>query len=137
MTQLNHGTATCYNYHKCRCELCKKANADRNLQYSKSYQHNNKEKVAKKRKQKLLDVPWERFMNSIWNRCYNPNHARYPRYGGIGIINLLTKEDLKFLWFRDKGYSMKRPSIDRINSSGNYELSNCQFLELSENSRKH
>lgn len=31
---------------------------------------------------------------------------------------------------------MKRPSIDRIDNDGNYEISNCQFIEFVENRRK-
>jgi uncharacterized protein YqkB len=32
--------------------------------------------------------------------------------------------------------SMKRPTLDRIMSGGHYELSNCRFLELRDNSSK-
>ncbi len=38
-----------------------------------------------------------------------------------------------WLWIRDKAGKMKRPSIDRINSGGNYTLNNCRFIELSAN----
>ena len=41
--------------------------------------------------------------------------------------------DLRYLWFRDKAYLMKRPSIDRRDSKGDYTLKNCGYLELSEN----
>jgi hypothetical protein len=37
------------------------------------------------------------------------------------------------LWFRDKAYLMRHPSIDRIDSNGNYELNNCQFIEMKRN----
>lgn len=52
------------------------------------------------------------------------------------LKNSLTPEDLKYLWFRDKGYLMKRPSIDRIDNNGDYIFKNCRYLELSENIRK-
>lgn len=47
---------------------------------------------------------------------------------------LMTIEDFKFLWFMDKAWLLKKPSIERINVNGNYELSNCKFIELVINS---
>jgi hypothetical protein len=47
----------------------------------------------------------------------------------------MTKDDFKTLWFRDKGWLLKEPSIDRIDSKGHYILSNCRFIEMRENSR--
>ncbi len=31
---------------------------------------------------------------------------------------------------------MKSPSVDRINIDGHYEVSNCEFIEFSENSQR-
>lgn len=40
------------------------------------------------------------------------------------------------LWERDRAWLLKRPSIDRIDPDGHYEVRNCRFIELSENSRR-
>lgn len=64
------------------------------------------------------------------NRCNNPNGYGYRWYGKKGVKFLLTKEDMEKLWIRDKAIKMERPSIDRINSAGNYEFSNCRFIEF-------
>ena len=80
-----------------------------------------------------------RLMNilaGIKSRCENPNVNNYHRYGGRGITNHLTREDLKLLWERDHADTMVKPSIDRIDNNGNYTLSNCQFIELRENVKK-
>lgn len=78
--------------------------------------------------------PWLRTFQGINSRCNNPNEKAYPRYGGRGIKNILTQEDIRFLWFRDGAYLMKCPSIDREDNDGNYTMENCQFIEKHINS---
>lgn len=84
-------------------------------------------------KQKTI---WNYIWYNINQRCNNPKNDMYYRYGGRGIKCLITKEELKFLWFRDKAYNMNKPSIDRKDNDEHYELSNCQFIEMSENISK-
>jgi hypothetical protein len=80
--------------------------------------------------------PWLKTLNLIKDRCNNSRNHAYKRYGGRGIKCLITKEELKFLYKRDNASQMKKPSIDRVENDGNYELSNCRYIELSENSRR-
>ena len=77
--------------------------------------------------------PWMQRLYWINSRCNDNNNRCYKYYGGKGIKNFLTRIEIKNIWFRDGAKNMKRPSIDRINSNGNYEFSNCRFVELSEN----
>jgi hypothetical protein len=77
--------------------------------------------------------PWIKTFNSIETRCNNPKCASYIYYGGKGIKNFLKPKDLEYLWFRDKAYLMKRPSIDRKNSNSYYTVKNCRYIELSKN----
>lgn len=77
--------------------------------------------------------PWKRTLVDIKQRCKNPKKNTYKYYGGRGIQCFLTEEQIKFLWFRDKAYDMNQPSIDRIDSKGNYCLDNCQFIEWIDN----
>lgn len=69
-------------------------------------------------------------------RCNNPNVDNYKWYGGKGIKALITKEEVGKLWFRDKAYLMKRPSLDRLKSDKNYTYNNCRFIELKDNTIK-
>ena len=77
----------------------------------------------------------------IWqnmlNRCRNKNTERYRSYGARGIS--VCPEWHEFLpfyeWAMASGYR-EDLTIDRINVDGNYEPSNCQWLTMSENSKK-
>jgi hypothetical protein len=67
-------------------------------------------------------------------RCYNPNHAGYRWYGARGVV--VCNEWLEYepfeKWSLENGYADDL-SIDRIDSNGNYEPSNCQWILLEEN----
>ena len=79
--------------------------------------------------------PWARYLALARYRCSNPKDISYKWYGGKGIKCLLTRDDIKLIWFRDKAAAMDRPSIDRIDSAKDYTLDNCRFIELVENCR--
>lgn len=78
---------------------------------------------------------------SAWSnmkqRCLNPNHPKYHRYGGRGI-------SICDQWMNSKNFSkwafendwQKGLTLDRKNNDGNYEPSNCHWVLLSLNSRK-
>jgi hypothetical protein len=108
--------------------------------YNKKLQH-SREFYKTYKSIQLLDQaedrkinPWKHTLSRIKQRCNNPNQPCFKYYGGRGIKCLISLDELKQVWFRDKAYEMKHPSIDRINNDGNYEFNNCRFIELSENS---
>jgi hypothetical protein len=80
--------------------------------------------------------PWRKTFYVIKDRCTRKKNSHYKNYGERGIKCLITSEEIKKLWFRDKAYLMKHPTIDRIDNDGNYTLENCQWLENEENIRK-
>lgn len=105
-------------------------------EFDKKYYQEHKKRMNKNSKEYRKLNPWQGHHHHAEQRCNNSNHDKYKYYGGKGIKMLMTSKDFKSLWFRDKAYLLKRPSIDRINNDGNYTLKNCQFIELSENTSK-
>jgi len=75
--------------------------------------------------------PWLTSFYCARRRC---NDISYKKYSTLEF--LMTKEDFKELWFRDKAFLLKKPSIDRKDNSIGYIKSNCQFIELTENIKK-
>jgi hypothetical protein len=100
--------------------------------YALNNYRRNKEKIKKNVNLYQRKYPWKRTFAYITQRCNNPKASCYSYYGGKGVLCLITEEEIKFLWFRDRAYEMKRPSIHRINNKSNYCLYNCQFLEWEE-----
>ena len=75
----------------------------------------------------------------IWSkmkdRCINPNAKKFSFYGGRGITVCARWNDFSN-FIEDMG---KRPSklhsIDRVNTNGNYEPSNCRWANQKEQCR--
>ena len=81
-------------------------------------------------------TPWMRRLYKIRSRCNDSGAFNFNDYGGRGIRCLLSKQEIEKLWLRDKAGDLKQPSIDRIDNDGDYTFENCQFIEVSENSKK-
>ena len=75
-----------------------------------------------------------RRLDHIRERCNNASRPMYRYYGARGIKCLLTVQDLKFLWDRDKAANMVKPSIHRLDPDANYTLDNCVYIEWSKHS---
>lgn len=69
-------------------------------------------------------------------RCENPGHNRYHRYGGRGITVCAEWRDFDEFarWASKSGYR-KGLQIDRINTDGNYEPSNCRWATSRDQNR--
>jgi hypothetical protein len=93
----------------------------------------DKEKSVKYWKEYHSKFPCVRILSHIRFRCLNKKSDHYKYYGARGIKCLITKSEIKTLWFQDRAYELKNPSIDRKDNDGNYEFSNCRFIELKQN----
>lgn len=80
--------------------------------------------------------PWMRHYKSAKERCENPSATTYWKYGARGIGFELTKLEIEILWKRDYAEDLEFPSLDRLDSKGNYSYENCQFIEHRVNSAK-
>lgn len=73
---------------------------------------------------------WKNASYNSWRamirRCTIPTDKDYPRYGGRGVV--VCAEWLNYKNFvADMGEPIGDQTLDRINSYGNYEKSNCRW----------
>jgi len=103
------------------------------------WRKNNKEIIVNYRKERARIIkkkePWRNAWEEMQARCNSASPSRYPYYGVKGIKRMMSLEDTKFVWFRDKAHLLKRPTLHRIDSDKNYIIENCKFIELGENAR--
>lgn len=82
--------------------------------------------------------PLYRCWSNMKSRCYNPNVRSYADYGakGIGVCDEWINDFEAFAgWANDNGYQ-DGLTIERKDANGNYCPENCEWITLSENSRR-
>ncbi len=68
---------------------------------------------------------------SMKERCLNPGHHAYARYGGRGIV--VCDRWLAFEgFFEDMGFPPAGQTLDRIDNNKGYSPSNCKWSTLKE-----
>jgi hypothetical protein len=81
--------------------------------------------------------PYVRLLEYARRRCsdQDPGGPNYHHYAAKGIKCDLTLNELAAVWERDKGWLLKRPSLDRIRSEDNYTMFNVRIREFNLNVR--
>ena len=112
--EFEHCTANTKNMKSCGCK-----------QSTKPIRHGDSTKSILSPLRKLHGV-W----SGMKQRCLNPKSTRYSRYGGRGISvcqEWFSYERFKE-WAVNNGYK-DGLIIDRINNDGDYEPSNCRWVD--------
>ena len=97
------------------CKTCSRIQSKRYMLHNKAYR------------------PWVWSYYNCRERCNNPKYREYKYYGGKGIKCLMTLEDFRFIYKRDKAYLMVNPTISRRSHKDHYRIDNCLYEE----SHKH
>lgn len=76
---------------------------------------------------------WYNSYRSMMSRCYNPKTANYEIYGGRGIKVCEEWHNIENFekWVEQSNFK-KGLTLDRIDTNGNYEPSNCRWATKAE-----
>ena len=81
-------------------------------------------------------MPWEKAYYNIRSRCGCGWARKYKYYGAIGIKCEVKSRDLKESYLKERAWLLAKPSVDRIDPTGNYTKENIRWIEFSENRKK-
>jgi len=82
----------------------------------------------------MSNTPTFNVWTNMKERCLNPNHNSYHRYGGRGITICDRWLESFQNFYDDMGPMPEGMSIDRVDVDGDYEPSNCRWATSEEQS---
>lgn len=122
-----------YGYYKCQycCNFFKSTIRNVNIEHTKSCGCYKVKISHEPNTHGLFHHPLYRRYRSMISRCYHKSSKRYDKYGGKGVTvcDEWKNSFASFIkWCEENGYK-KELIIDRIDVNGNYEPSNCRFID--------
>ena len=90
---------------------------------------------------RVIDDPLYGVWETMKQRCYNPKNHKYKNYGqrGITVSDLWKKSFKDFRKWAVANCYHKGLTFDRINTYGNYDPSNCRWVnqKVQQNNRRN
>jgi hypothetical protein len=74
--------------------------------------------------------------DGMLERCNNVNHISHKFYGAKGVKVACSRADFVKWYLENVTEEMIKPSVDRIDTNGDYTLKNMRIVPLAENSQK-